>query len=149
MLYNLCNTKLTLQAYGYATTGGNQGAKIILNGGNNGCGSISFTNDSTTTCTMTTSGVGIGKTNPNCRLYVSTNAGNNVNSFAIRVSSDGGTDGSGYATLIGLGAESNGWSKCAIGHTRTGGYDVGDIVFLNRNTIDMLIVLWVMKKWGL
>jgi hypothetical protein len=79
--------------------------------------------------------VGIG-VNPNCRLYISTNAGNNVNSFAIRVSSSGGTDGSGYATLIGLGAESGGWSKCAIGHTRTGGYDVGDIVFLNRNTID-------------
>ncbi len=36
MLYHLSNTKLTLQAYGYATTGGNPGAKIILNGGNNG-----------------------------------------------------------------------------------------------------------------
>ena len=31
-LYNLSNTILTLQAYGYAGTGGNQGAKIILNG---------------------------------------------------------------------------------------------------------------------
>jgi hypothetical protein len=79
---------------------------------------------------------GLGITNPNCRLYISTNAGNNVNSFAIRVSSGGGTDGSGFATLIGLGAESGGWSKCAIGHTRTNGYDVGDIVFLNRGTID-------------
>ena len=81
MLYNLCNTILTLQAYGYATTGGSPGAKIILNGGNNGGGSISFTNDSTTTCTMTTSGVGIGLTNPNCKLYISTNVGNNVNSL--------------------------------------------------------------------
>ncbi len=64
------------------------------------------------------------------------NAGNNVNSFAIRVANGGGIDDSGFATLIGLGAESGGWSKCAIGHTRTGGYDVGDIIFLNRNTID-------------
>ncbi len=69
-------------------------------------------------------------------MYISTNAGNNVNSYALRVSSGGGTDGSGYATLIGLGAESGGWSKCAIVHTRTGGYDVGDIVFLCNSTIN-------------
>ena len=50
-LYNLCNTKLTLQSYGYAS-GGNYGATIILNGGNSGGSSISFTNDTTTTCTM-------------------------------------------------------------------------------------------------
>ena len=62
-LYNLCNTKLTLQAYGYATTGANQGSKIILNGGNNGGSSISFTNDATTACTMTSSG---------CNLYSNT-----------------------------------------------------------------------------
>ncbi len=42
--------------------------------------------------------VGIGITNPNGKLYISTNAGNNVNSFALRVSSGGETDGSGYAT---------------------------------------------------
>jgi hypothetical protein len=82
------------------------------------------------------SNVGIGIGSPNCILYVSTNAGNNVNSFPIRVSSGSGADGSGYGTLTGLDAESGGWSKCAIRHTRTGGYDVGDIVFLNRNTID-------------
>ncbi len=33
------------------------------------------------------------------------------------------------ATLIGRGTESGGWSKCAIGHTRTGAYDVS-IFFL-------------------
>ncbi len=79
---------------------------------------------------------GMGISNPNCRLYISTNAGKNVNSFAIRVSSGGGTNDSGHATSKGLGAESGGWSKCAIGHTRTGGYDVGDIILLNRNTMD-------------
>jgi hypothetical protein len=35
-----------------------------------------------------------------------------------------------------LGSESGGWSKCAIGHTRTGGYDVCYIIFLNGNVID-------------
>ena len=60
MLYNLSNTILTLQAYGYATS---PGAKIIVNGGNNGGGSLSFCHDSTTTCTMTTSGAGLGLIN--------------------------------------------------------------------------------------
>jgi hypothetical protein len=73
--------------------------------------------------TVISNNVGI-EVNPNCRLYI-TNTGNNVNSFAIRISSGGGTDGSGYATLIGLVAESGGWYKCAIGHTRTGGWDQG------------------------
>jgi hypothetical protein len=85
MLYDGSNTKLTLQAYGGAT-GANYGSKIIVNGGGTSGGNISFINDSTTTCVTNSSGLGIGKTNPNCRLYVSTNAGNNVNSFAIRVS---------------------------------------------------------------
>ena len=118
--------------------------KHIINGSSFGIntitpGSYALNVNGTTLLNSTTyinGNTGIGISNPNCRLYISTNAGNNVNSFAIRVSSGGGTDGSGYATLIGLGAESGGWSKCAIGHTRTNGYDVGDIVFLNRNTID-------------
>jgi hypothetical protein len=53
------------------------------------------------------SNVGNGTSNPNTRLYISTNAGNSVNSFAIRVSSGGGVDESGLVTLIGLGAESD------------------------------------------
>jgi hypothetical protein len=66
----LCNTKVTYQAYGYASTGGTQGAKIILNGGNNGGGSISFMNDATTTCLMTVSYLGIKTTDPKCHLQV-------------------------------------------------------------------------------
>ncbi len=45
--------------------------------------------------TIINGNVGIGKGNPNCRLSISTNAGNSVNSYAIRISSDGGTDYSG------------------------------------------------------
>ena len=64
-LYNLCNTILSLPAYDYETTGGNYGAKIILNGGNNGSSLISFINDATTRCTMTTNGsVGFQNTRP-------------------------------------------------------------------------------------
>jgi hypothetical protein len=51
-LYNGCNTKVTLQAYGAAVSGRNYGSKIILNGGNSGNGLISFLNDGTTTCSI-------------------------------------------------------------------------------------------------
>ena len=54
----------------------------------------------------------------------------------MRLSSGASTDGGGFGTLLGLGSEPNGWSKCAIGHTRTGPYDQGDIVFLTRATGD-------------
>ncbi len=53
------------------------------------------------------SNVGNGISNPNTCLYISTNAGNGVNSFAIRVSSGGRVDETVLATLIGLGAESD------------------------------------------
>ena len=82
--------------------------------------------------------VGIGTNNSNCRLYISTGIGNTVaNSFAIRMSG-GGTinDGGQFFCGIGFAHEPNGWSKGAIGWIRTGGYDVGDMVFLNRNTPD-------------
>jgi hypothetical protein len=54
----------------------------------------------------------------------------------MRLSCGASTDGGGFGTLLGLGSEPNGWSKCAIGHTRTGPYDQGDIVFLTRATVD-------------
>ena len=39
-------------------------------------------------------------------------------------------NGNGSATLIGLGATVESFSKCAIGHCRTGVWDLGAIVFL-------------------
>jgi hypothetical protein len=85
-----------------------------------------------------TGNLGIGKTNPNCRLYIDSANGNNTSTtFSIRIGSNGNvTDGGAFPNLIGLGIEANGWSKGAIGWLRTGPYDQGDIVFLNRNTID-------------
>jgi hypothetical protein len=80
--------------------------------------------------------VGIGYNNPNCRLYINTNAGNGVNSIGLRIASGGGTDGLNYFCGIGLGHEASGWSKSAIGHVRTGGYDIGDLVFLKNNSMD-------------
>jgi hypothetical protein len=54
----------------------------------------------------------------------------------MRLSCGASTDGGGFGTLLGLGSEPNGWSKCAIGHTRIGAYDQGGIVFLTRATAD-------------
>jgi hypothetical protein len=65
-----------------------------------------------------------------------------VTCYPIRISSGASAFSdplNGTATLIGLGTEcasSGSWSKCAIGHCRTDGYDIGAIVFLNRNTVD-------------
>jgi hypothetical protein len=80
--------------------------------------------------------VGIGKTNPNCRLYISANLAASATVYAMRLSCGTSTDAGGFGTLLGLGSEPNGWSKCAIGHTRTANYDQGDIVFLSRATAD-------------
>jgi hypothetical protein len=80
--------------------------------------------------------VGIGITNPNCKLYINTNAGNGVNSFGLRIGSGGGTDGANFFCGIGLSHEANGWSKSAIGHVRMGPYDTGDLVFLTNNSWD-------------
>jgi len=56
MLYNGANTKLTLQAYGNAT-GANFNSKIILNGGNNSAGDISFITDNVTRCMINSNGI--------------------------------------------------------------------------------------------
>ena len=91
-----------------------------------------------TVITFLSSGnIGIGKTNPNCKLYINTGVLNTTaDSFAIRISSAGGTDTGPFFCGIGFAHEPNGWSKGAIGWIRTGGYDQGDMIFLNRNTND-------------
>ena len=61
--------------------------------------------------------VGIGITNPNCRLYISSNLAASATVFAMRLSCGASTDGGDFGTLFGLGSEPHGWSKCAIGHT--------------------------------
>jgi hypothetical protein len=92
-----------------------------------------------TVMTLLSSGnIGIGKTNPNCRLYIDSGNGNTVSqSYSLRIGSSGTISDSGaFANLIGLGIEANGWSKGAIGWVRRGGWDQGDMVFLARNTGD-------------
>jgi hypothetical protein len=92
-----------------------------------------------TVMTLLSSGnIGIGKTNPNCRLYIDTQNGNTTSqSYSLRIGSSGTISDSGaFANLIGLGIEANGWSKGAIGWVRRGGWDQGDMVFLTRNTGD-------------
>ncbi len=82
---------------------------------------------------------GLGITNPNCRLYISSNLAASATVYAMRLSCGASTDAGGFGTLLGLGSEPNGWSKCAIGHTRTGPFDQGDTVFLTREI--QLIIL--------
>ena len=60
--------------------------------------------------------------------------------YPLRISAGAYTSaGNGTATLIGLATQNDEYFegiKCGIGHVRTGGYDVGSIVFLCNNTQD-------------
>jgi len=94
-----------------------------------------------TTITIASSSVGVGATpNANHKLIVNqgTSGSTGVTCFPLKISAGAFTNaGNSTATLIGLGTENNGsLTKCAIGHSRTGTYDVGSIVFLCNNTVD-------------
>ena len=82
--------------------------------------------------------VGIGITNPNVTLYVNANVSVAGTVMAAHFSAGPYTIGS--VTLIGISAESANWAKVAIGHVRTGGYDVGDLIFLTRSAVDQTSV---------
>ena len=56
--------------------------------------------------------------------------------YPLKIHSGNAVDSGGAPVLFGLGTEASTWAKCAMGHIRTGTYDQGDIVFLNRNTAD-------------
>ena len=88
-----------------------------------------------------TGNVGIGTaTNINNKLVVHQNTGTGgvagVTCFPLRISA-GAFDDVTYTTgtFIGLATEhaSTTWSKCGIGHVRTGSFDRGSIVFLCNN----------------
>jgi hypothetical protein len=93
-----------------------------------------------TTITIASSSVGVGATpNANYKLIVNqgTSGGTGATCFPLKISAGAYTNlGNGTATLIGLGTETSGWSKCAIGHSRTDTNDRGSIVFLCNNTAD-------------
>jgi hypothetical protein len=80
--------------------------------------------------------VGIGSTlnnTTNSKLHVSEGitGTTGVTCIPLRISSGAYNDlGNGTATLIGLTTEPSAWTKCAIGHCRTGGWDTGAIVFI-------------------
>ena len=80
--------------------------------------------------------VGIGTTNPQAKLHISSALATVGNSYPLRISANKFVDNNGTGTFIGLSTEDSSWSKCALGHVRTGPYDVGDMVFLTRNTTD-------------
>jgi hypothetical protein len=86
-----------------------------------------------------TGNVGIGTNSSGYRLEVSqgTTGSTGATCFPLKISAGAYTDGgNNTATLIGLGTQYGTYSKCAIGHSRTGSWDRGSIVFLCNNTIN-------------
>jgi len=57
--------------------------------------------------------------------------------YALRVNKGNYNDVGGHTTFIGMACESSGWSKGAIGYTRTGSYDTGQLgFFINSGAAD-------------
>jgi hypothetical protein len=74
--------------------------------------------------------------NPSYKLHVTAGKTTASTAFAMKISGGTASDTGNHGTLLGLGTEDGAFSKCAIGHVRTGSYDQGDIVFLTRATAD-------------
>jgi len=60
-----------------------------------------------------------------------------VTAFALKVTKQSAADSGGHTTLIGMGCEDSGWSRSAIGHTRTSSYDRGYFgIYVSANNSD-------------
>jgi len=75
---------------------------------------------------------GIGITNPKTTLHVSSVS---FNQYPLKISTVSNND---TGSFIAFNTSNVEWCKCAIGHIKTGDYDTGDLIFLNRNTPDNL-----------
>ena len=121
------------------------------NGGTNGGypGGLAFqtkNSDNSTSSAPTTKMVldaagnlGIGKTNPNRTLYVNAQTAVAATTIVAQFAAGAYSNNTG-GTLIGFSQEPGAWAKVALGHVRTGGYDVGDMVFLTSSAIDTTTV---------
>ncbi len=82
--------------------------------------------------------VSIGTSSSSYKLEVSqgTTGTTGATVFPLKISVGAYTDGgNNTSTLIALGTQYGTYSKCAIGHCRTGSWDRGSIVFLCNNTL--------------
>jgi hypothetical protein len=106
-------------------------------------GMTTIRNNGTTTIQFNSNGssyinggnVGLGTTSPQFTLNVVGASATEVT--VARFSKGNYADSGGHTTIVGLGAESGiAWTKAAIAFERTGGYDTGNIHFLQEDTID-------------
>lgn len=77
--------------------------------------------------------LGIGISNPKANIHVTST----INQFPLKISTNS-TNSNG--TFISLNTDDVSWCKCAIGHIKTGDFDIGDLLFLTRNSSDMTSV---------
>jgi hypothetical protein len=92
------------------------------------------------TITISSGNVGINASpNSNYKLIINygTSGSTGITCFPLKISAGAYSNfGNLTATLIGFGTENNTWAKCAIGHCRTGTYDIGSIVFCCNSIAD-------------
>lgn len=71
--------------------------------------------------------IGIGISTPITNLHISAS-----NQFPLKISGISSNN----STFIAFNTDNYNWCKTAIGHIKTGAYDTGDLIFINRNTLD-------------
>ena len=81
--------------------------------------------------------MGIGVSNPKSQIHIHST----INQFPLKISS-----GNSNGTFISLNTDDVQWSKCAIGHIKTSNFDIGDLLFLTRNSIDATSVSLIDEK---
>ena len=98
-------------------------------------GNINFGISGGTTMTVQNAKVGIGTTSPQFPLNVI--GASATEATVARFAKGNYADSGGHTTIVGLGTESGTtWTKAAIAFERTGGYDTGNIHFLQEDTVD-------------
>jgi hypothetical protein len=127
---NISSGTLNVSQGGIGSTTLTSGQLLIGNGTNALLQSANLTWDNSN------NRLGIGITNPQNKLHISSGLTTPANSFPLKISASAIIDNGAQGTFIGLNTEDCSWSKCAMGHIRTSPYDVGDIAFLCRSAQD-------------
>jgi hypothetical protein len=127
-----------LNAYGQANAAYGAANNRVLKAGDTMTGQLNISSGGL----LVTGNVGIGTASPsNAQLVVKAASAYTANTyFATRLQAANYSDSGGYTTMLGFGVESAGWSKGAIGFTRTGSYDTGYLAFYLNNTADSSMV---------
>jgi hypothetical protein len=106
-------------------TNGVSGSTTNINIGSTVTGALGTLSINSTQTVITNGAVLINRTGQVGTTRFHVQGGTNTVEYVARLGKGNYADTGGHTTLLGFGCEDSGWSKSAIGHTRTGSYDTG------------------------